>query len=366
MLDPRVAKLARVLVHYSLGLRPGQRLAILTTPAGEALAQEAFREALLAGGLPDARMTLTHWQEVLYKHGSEEQLKDISPLRRLVAETFDALLFINAPENTRSLTRIDPKVKSIHSRAGAEISELIDRRTAEGTLRWSLTVYPTEALAQEAEMGLHEYQDFVYGAGMLDLDDPVAWWQAEGERQKRAIAWLAGRKQVYLRGPDIDLRLSIEGRPFIESDGKYNFPDGEIFTSPVEDSAEGRVRFAYPVLYGGSQLAGVQLRFEKGRVVEEKAERGQALLSTMLDSDEGARVLGEWGIGTNYNIQRFTGEMLFDEKIGGTIHLAVGSGFPEAGGKNRSGVHWDMLCDMRQGEVEVDGEIIYRDGRLLI
>jgi aminopeptidase len=218
-------------------------------------------------------------------------------------------------------------------------------------------------MAQEADMNLSDYQEFVYGAGLLNEPDPVALWRAEGERQMKLIRWLAGKNQVTLKGANIDLRLSIAGRAFKEADGKYNFPDGEIFTGPVEDSVNGWVRFRYPAIYNGQEVTDIELWFENGQVVKEQASKGQELLTSLLNTDPGARYLGEWGIGTNYGIQRFTKNMLFDEKIGGTIHFAVGASYPETGGQNESGLHWDMLCDMAASEIVVDGEVFYKDGK---
>ena len=215
-------------------------------------------------------------------------------------------------------------------------------------------------------MGLFEYQDFVYSAGLLDEPDPVATWKKEGERQRDLIAWLAQREEVQFRGENIDLRLSIKERRFKEADGKYNFPDGEIFTAPVEKSVDGWVRFGYPAIFGGQEVIDVELWFQNGRVEKEKAAKGLELLTKLLDSDQGARYLGEWGIGTNYGITRFTKNMLFDEKMGGTIHFAVGAGYPETGSENESGLHWDMLCDMSNSEIMVDGELFYKDGKTIV
>ncbi|MFL7868304.1 MAG: aminopeptidase, partial [Anaerolineales bacterium] len=216
------------------------------------------------------------------------------------------------------------------------------------------------------DMSLSDYQDFVYGAGMLHLDDPVAFWKNEGVRQREIISWLQGHDQITLKGENVDLAFSIEDRTFEPADGKYNFPDGEIFTGPVEDSVEGYIRFSYPAIYSGQEIEDIELWFEKGKVVKEQASKNADLLSKMLDTDQGARYLGEWGIGTNYGIQRFTKNMLFDEKIGGTIHLAVGSGYPETGSQNKSGIHWDMLCDMNQAEMRADGELFYKDGKFKV
>ena len=366
MPDPRVQNLAKVLVHYSLDLTPGQRLYIISTPLGAPLVREVLRESLQAGILTDVHLRLEDDIELRLRHATEDQLKDISPLRRLPVETYDGLLHIMAPENTRSLTGIDPQRNAIFGKAAGELTRIITDRFARGEMRWAVTQYPTQSAAQDAEMSLAEYEDFVYRAGMLDREDPVRLWRAEAERQRKLIAWFAGKKSVHMSGPDVDLRLSIEERTFIECAGRENFPDGEIFACPIEDSAEGWVRFAYPAVFSGNEVTDVEMRFEKGKAVAEKASKGQEFLTAMLNMDEGSRHLGEWGIGTNYDILRFTREMLFDEKIGGTIHLALGDGMPEAGGLNKSSLHWDMLCDMRQGEIIVDGEVVYRNGRFIL
>jgi aminopeptidase len=239
-------------------------------------------------------------------------------------------------------------------------------RSAKGELNWVLTEYPTYASAQEADMSLADYSEFVYGAGMLNEEDPVAYWKAEGRKQQKLIAWLAGRDRAVLKGANVDLSMSIKERSFIECSGRVNFPDGEIFTGPVEDSVNGWIRFKYPAIYSGQEVTDIELWFENGKVVKEKASKNQELLTALLETDPGARYLGEWGIGTNYGIQRFTKNMLFDEKIGGTIHLAVGASYPESGGKNESGVHWDMLCDMADAEVLVDGDLFYKNGKPVV
>jgi aminopeptidase len=215
-------------------------------------------------------------------------------------------------------------------------------------------------------MSLADYQDFVYTACMLDEDDPVAAWQREGESQRRLQAWLAGKDQVVMKGANLDLRMSIKGRRFKESDGKRNFPSGEIFTGPVEDSVNGWVRFRYPGIQSGREVTDIELWLENGKVVREQASKGQELLTSLLNSDAGARYVGEWGIGTNYRIQRFSRNMLFDEKIGGTIHLALGAGYPDTGSKNESAIHWDMLCDMAESEITVDGELFYKNGKVVV
>jgi len=366
MPDPRLEKLGDLLVNYSVDLKPGQRLFVLTTPLGAPLAGEVYRHALLAGGHPEVVMRPEEARELMLRLGNEEQLADVPPLARLVYETYEAIIHIEAPTNTRALTGSDPKRLAVMGKAVAPLAERLNERTARGELHWSVVQYATQASAQDASMSLGEYEDFVYKACLVDQADPVGLWSAEGDRQKKLVAYFQGKKDVHLKGPYADLRLSIAGRSFILSDGHFNLPDGEVFTSPVEDSAEGWIRFSYPLIYGGREVIDVVLRLEKGRIVQEKAAKGQEMLSAMLDTDAGSRYLGEWGIGTNYAIQQLTRNMLFDEKIGGTIHMAVGFGFPEAGSVNKSGIHWDMLCDMRQGEITVDGEVIYRDGNFIL
>lgn len=366
MPDVRIRKLAQIMVHYSLALKPGQLLALRTSPLADELSLAVYEEAVRAGAHVFVENILPGSDEVLYKYASDEQLDFVSPIRRLVAETFDAALFIYAEHNTRELSGVDPARMARSRRAGADLSRRFMERAARGELRWCITVYPTHAMAQEADMSLNDYREFVFGAGLLNEPDPVAKWLEEGARQQKLIGWLAGKNQVELKGANVDLRLSIKDRLFREADGKYNFPDGEIFTGPVEHSASGWIRFCYPAIYGGQEVSDIELWFQNGKVVKESASKGQALLTSLLDTDAGARYLGEWGIGTNYGIRRFTKNMLFDEKMGGTIHLAVGASYPETGGKNDSGLHWDMLCDMADSEIRVDGELFYRNGKPVV
>lgn len=366
MPEPRILKLASVLVQYSLELKPDQQLNLRTNPLAEELALAVYVEALKAGAHIFTQISLPNSEEMFYKYASDKQLDFISPLRKLIVESFDAQLVIGAEYNTRALTGIDPVRISRSRKAAAPLSKTFLERAARMELRWCYTEFPTQASAQEADMSLTDYQEFVYGACLLNEPDPVAAWIDEGKRQWELINWLSGKNHAVIKGENIDLELSIKDRKFKEADGKYNFPDGEIFTGPVENSANGWVRFSYPAIYDGQEVIDVELWFEGGKVVKEKASKGQDLLTSLLNTDPGARFLGEWGIGTNYGIQRFTKNILFDEKIGGTIHFAVGASYPETGGKNDSGLHWDMLCDMSHSEITVDGELFYRDGKPVV
>jgi aminopeptidase len=366
MTDTRVQKLAQVLVRYSLNLQPGEEFALRTSPLAEELNLAVYKEALLAGAFVSVVNVQPGVDEIFLKYASNDQLDHVSPINRLIIENYRALLDIEAEHNTRELTGVDPNRIKRTRRARKELSQTYMTRMGSRDLKWCATVYPTQALAQEADMSLSEYQDFVYGAGKLDLPDPVKGWQEEAARQERLIQWLKGRDQVTIQGKDVDLKLSIKGRLFEGASGQLNFPDGEVYTSPVEESVNGWVRFAYPAIYLGREVIDVELWFEDGKIVKEKASKGQEMLTELLNTDEGSRYLGELGIGTNYAIERFTKNMLFDEKIGGTIHLAVGAGFQEVNGKNQSGIHWDMLCDMAQSELRVDGELFYKDGKFAV
>jgi aminopeptidase len=363
MSDPRINKLAKVLVNYSLELQPGEDFLINTAPLAHELTLAVFKEAILAGAHPIVLTSTPGAQEIFFKHASDEQIDYISPAMQFVYDNFTANLQIGADHNTRELSGIPAEKQARARKAQAELFGKIMERMASGEFKWSYTIFPTDASAQEADMSLSDYREFVYGAGLLHLDDPVAAWKQEAARQQLLIDWLDGKDQVVLKGSNIDLQMSIKGRSFLGAAGKQNFPDGEIYTSPVESSVSGWVRFFYPAIYGGREVVDIELWFEDGKIVKEQAQKGQELLTSLLNTDDGSRILGELGIGTNYGIKKFTKNMLFDEKLGGTIHLAVGAGFPEGGGENKSGLHWDMLCDMAESEITVDGELFYKDGK---
>jgi aminopeptidase len=304
---------------------------------------------------------------IFFAEASDDQLKHVSRVYKMVIEEFDVLIDIRSLSNTRSLSTIDPARQSLRAKAYSDLMKIYMERGASNELRWSMTMFPTQAYAQDAEMSLTEFEDYVYGTTYADVEDPVAEWQKIHDDQQRSVDWLADKKLVEIKGPNVDLTLSVEGRTFINADGTHNMPSGEIFTGPVEDSANGWVRFTYPAVLSGREVDGVELHFEKGKVVKASAKKNEAFLITMLDTDEGSRYLGEFAIGTNQRINRFIKNILFDEKIGGTIHLAVGSGYPETGSKNQSAIHWDMICDMREGgQITIDGELYYQSGEIKI
>jgi aminopeptidase len=365
--DPRLAKWAQVIAEYSVEIRPGDQAFITTTPAATPLVLELTREILQRGAYPQFLVSLPGVAEVFMRYASEEQLKIEQPLYKKVVEEFDVRIAISADTNTRALSTIDPDRMSSFAAGQRALTDTFMRRQAAGELRWCVTLYPTEAYAQDAEMSLREYEEFVMSACLLNEPDPVASWKAVSARQQRLVDWLKGKKRVRVNGPNCELQVGIDGRTFINADGKRNFPDGEIFTGPEETVTEGWVKFTYPAIYQGREVEGVELEFKAGRVVKAGARKGEGFLVKMLDTDPGARVLGEFAIGTNDSIQRFTRQILFDEKIGGSIHMAVGSGYPDTGSTNKSAVHWDLICDTRDGtEIAVDGIPFYRSGEFLV
>lgn len=366
MPDPRVTKLAKVLVQYSTNIQKGEQVFLRTNPAAQELSLAVYEEIIKAGGHPFVTNEIPGSEETFYRFASDEQLDFVSPVAGLIVDTFDVYLHLWADINTRELSGIDPTRIARSRKANAVINQKFMKRAAEGKFKWSVTVHPTSAMAQEADMSLRDYTEFVYGAGLLNEDDPVSLWKAEGAKQRVLIDWLKGHDKAILKGSNVDITLSVKDRTFIECSGKENFPDGEIFTGPVEDSVNGWIRFKYPAIYNGQEIHDIELWFENGKVVKEKASKNQEFLSATLNTDGGARFLGEWGIGTNYGIQRFTKNMLFDEKMGGTIHFAVGAGYPESGSKNESGLHWDMLCDMADAEITLDGDLFYKNGKTVI
>lgn len=367
MTDPRIEKLAKVLVHYSLKVRRNDLFRIAGPALATPLIRAAYAEGLAAGANPYVRVSLEGLEEVFYRQASDEQLRFVSDLDRSEIEQVNATLGIGGKWNTRDLTGVEPRRLAARREALSDLQHRFLERAAKDDLRWCGTQYPTHAEAQDADMSLADYEEFVFNAGMLHERDPVAAWERVRGEQGRIAAFLDRCKTLSFHGPQVDLEISVAGRAWINAAGEKNFPDGEVFTGPVEDSASGRVRFSFPAIFQGREVDGVELTFEGGKVAQARASKGEDFLLAMLDTDAGARYLGELAFGTNYQIQRFTRNILFDEKIGGTMHMALGIGYPETGSKNTSGLHWDMICDLRtDSEVKADGAVIYRNGKFVI
>ncbi len=365
MSDSRLARLADILVGYSAGVKPGELVLLEAPVIVEPLVDELYRAVLEAGGQPVTRIGLDV-AEVLLTEGSDEQVAWVNPARREDIERADVRIVIEATTNTKALTSIDPSRQALVERSRSALRDRYLERAMSGELRWVLSAYPTNAAAQDAEMSLSEYEDFIYGAGFLDNGDPVARWREFAARLRAKAELLAGKQELRIVAEDTDLSMAAGGRTWIAADGHENFPDGEVFTAPLETSAEGEIRFSYPAVFRGRQVDDVRLRFHEGEVVEATAAHGQDFLEEMIAVDEGARRIGEFAFGLNEAVDVFTRNILFDEKIGGTVHLALGTAYPECGGTNRSALHWDLICDLRSGgEVYADGELIYENGRFL-
>ena len=367
MPDPRIPRLAELLVNYCVTVKPGDKVMVLGGSAGLPLLDEVYRSVIRAGGYPFPVWMEESFMEILLREGSEEQIRHVASPLALMTDEYDCYIRVSAPSNTRALASVDNSRQRAFREGMQDLLRTRMKRAAAGDLRWVGLIYPTHALAQEADMSLREYEDFVYGACFVDREDPVAEWGKIHAMQQRMVEWLAGKREVKVTGPNADLSLSIAGRTFINSDGHRNMPSGEIFTGPVEESVNGWVRFTYPAIYMGREVDGVELRFKDGKVVDATATKNEEFMIIVLDTDAGSRYLGEFAVGTNMGIQRFTKSILFDEKIGGTIHMAVGAGYPETGSKNNSAVHWDMICDMRNGgQIHVDGELFYENGVFVV
>ena len=365
MRDPRLEKLADVLVNYSVGVKPGQLVRISGPPIARPLVIELVRKVVEAGGNPMVRMGVEEVSEILYKHASDEQLKFVNPVTVFEYEKIDCSIGIWGEENTKALSNCDAKKIGLSQAARKPLMDIFMKRASEGSLHWTGTQFPTQASAQDAEMSLAEYEDFVFTAGLLDRPDPVAAWKQVSERQQRLVDFLNGKRDYHVVASNgTDVRMSVADRTWINCDGHENFPDGEVFTGPVVESVDGQINFSFPAVHHGRECDGVKLTFKSGKVVAASAEKGEEFLVSMLDMDAGSRSLGECAIGTNYQITRYTRNTLFDEKIGGTVHFALGAGYPETGNTNQSGLHWDMVVDLRQGGyVEIDGQKINVDGK---
>jgi len=367
MSDPRVTNLAKILVGYSTQVKEGEVVAIDGETAAAPLLLAVYEEVLQAGAHAVMNVALDGQIAAYFKHAADPQLEWISPFAEWMVDNVDVRIAIGASTNTRELSGVPPEKQTKRQAATGPLMTRAMKRAAEGDFRWVYTLFPTSAYASEAEMSLADYEDFYYSACLADDGDPLSAWKRASEETVRLAEWIEGHEEVRITAPGTDITLGVAGRKFIPCVGDHNMPDGEFFTGPVEDSVEGEVSFHLPAVIGGREVSGVHLKFESGRVVDASADRGEEYLIKLLDTDEGARSLGELGIGTNYSIDRGTREVLLDEKLGGTIHMAVGAAYPESGGTNDSAVHTDLVCDLRLGgKLEVDGIVMQEDGKFVV
>jgi aminopeptidase len=365
--DPRLASLATLLVDYSLGLREGEVVRINSSDAAAPLILALQRVAIARGAHAYSNVALEGLAEILTAEGSKAQREFVSDLAYREVDRLDAEITIWSEANTKSFSRADPEARGQVYAAERSLVTRRWERIDRGEMRWVGTLMPTNGHAQDAEMSLREYEDFVFRACHVDGDqDPVAHWRSVADELTARAAELTDTREIRIVGPDTDVRLGVSGRRWQPSYGTHNMPDGEVFTSPVETETEGEIRFTLPAVFYGREVEDIRLRFEGGRVVDADARSGANYLRTLLDTDDGARVLGEFAFGLNYEIDRWTRNILFDEKIGGTVHLALGSSFEDCGGKNDSALHWDIICDLREeGEIYADGDLVWRAGQFL-
>ena len=367
MADQRVKNFARVLVDYSTRIQPGDRVLIEATTLAEELVQELYVLILERGGHPYMGLQLPEAGELMLRYANETQALHTNQLLAYAYENFESRIRVWSEGNTKATSGADPKLQSAMLKAGASILDTQMQRGMAKEFKWCTTMTPTRAYAMQAGMGFEAYKDFFYAAVHATEDDPVAYWQQIQARQQKYVDALAGHDKVELRGPNVELTLSIKDRIFKNAYGDHNMPDGEVFTGPVEDSMNGWVRYTYPAQFRGNVVEGAELKFKDGKVVEAKAEKEEEFLKQIIATDEGSSYVGEFAIGLNDDIDRFTGFILLDEKIGGSFHMALGKGYPETGSVNDSAVHWDMICDLRtDSEILVDGELFYKNGEFVI
>jgi aminopeptidase len=358
--NPDPDAFAALICEWCLQVEQGQQVLVESTTLAEPAVRALHRELLHRGAWPLLRIE-PPWQAAdFYQHARERHLDEFAPAALAEAQSFDARVRIDAPANTRALASVEPALIARAARARGALQE------ARLAMSWCGTLWPTAALAQQAGMGEEEYGAFVARALFLDRDDPVVGWRELSKRQARLVDRLGLAHEIRVEADGTDLRLRVDGRTWINSDGRRNMPSGEVFTGPLERSAQGTIRFTIPSSPRGVLVEDVELCFEGGEVVEASAERGDEYLQAALLTDTGARFLGELGIGTNPGIDRATGSILLDEKIAGTVHLALGRSYPDSGGSNASALHWDLICDLREGgRLSADGEVVVEDGKFV-
>jgi aminopeptidase len=364
-------KWANVLVHHSLKIRPGEYVVIAADPAAMPLIDACLVEAVRSGATFDYLAIPSHHSELLFTHADDAQLAVTSKMWLNALSVCDKYLVVRCTDNTRSLAWADIHRHTISSQAYRPILDTILKRKHEGKLSWCATLFPTPALAQEANMGTFEFQRFVYEACFLNYDDPIQKWKDLGLRQAQLVEKLSlGKTLLFQNDEGTNLEVDISGMKWMNNAGTTNFPDGEVFTGPNLNAPNGGVngsmRVSFPTILKNTEVRGIDLQFERGVVTKATATQNESFLHAMMHQDEGASRVGEVALGTNYSIKRAVNNILFDEKIGGTFHMALGKGYPETGNNNQSALHWDLVVDMRaSGRIFLDGECILDRGVFL-
>ncbi|MHA2036324.1 MAG: aminopeptidase [Promethearchaeota archaeon] len=357
--------LARLVVDYSIKVEKGDRILITGPAFAKELFQALYVEITKSGGHPTLLPQIEGIEELRYKYASDEQLQYVDPVQKQMIKEVDGFVIIGGDYNTHKLSLIDPK-KIAKARGAPDQREMwgiLMERIGNLSLKYLIVPFPCNSLAQEANMDLYSYFEFVQKALLLHEDDPIKKWSEIDKKQQEICNFLETVDNIQIIGEDTDLQLSVKGRKWINCSGRLNLPDGEVCTGPLENSANGHIRFTYPAIYQGNEVENIYLEFKDGKVIKSTAEKGEKLLKEILKLENADRV-GEFAIGTNYGIREFTKNILFDEKLGGTMHLALGSGLEEAGSTNKSAIHWDIIKDMKQpgSKILADDKIIYEDG----
>jgi len=365
MINPFYEKLAKLAVKYSIGVKKGDRISIRGPNFAQELIQALYIEVIKAGGFPVLLLTLEGEEELLFKYGSNEQLVYLDDVFLKISKEFDGLINVEGDYNTRSLSMVDPAKMTRWQAAPKrkEMYDIIDERFAKGDLKWVIVPFPCQSYAQEANMDIFSFTKFVEKALLLDKDDPAKEWSEIHKRQEKLVKYLNKIEEIKIIGEDTHIEFSVKGRIWDNCSGQTNLPDGEICSCPVEDSVNGKIRFTYPGIYNNREIENIYLEFKDGKVIKATASKGVDMLKEVLKI-KNANIMGEFAIGTNYGIKTFTKNILFDEKMGGTIHCALGAGFPELGSKNDSAIHWDILKDMKipGSQILADDKLIYEEG----
>lgn len=349
-MDSRIVEHARIITEWSTEVKKGDRVLIRATPDSHDFVVALYKQITSRGGIPITLLNTDEMSRAFFDGADDDTIKTAPDHYEALLEKVDVMIAVRSPSNTKAMANVDSKKVIQRSVAMKKVQDLSLSK------RWCLTVHPTTALAQQANMSMSEYQEFVYGATLLD-------WKEESKMLFKMKEHLERHKDIRFTGPETDLYASTEGRIWIASDGKHNMPSGEVFTAPVEDTVEGRIYFDIPFMQQGKVIEGVRLTFEKGEVVDFSAEKSEATLKEIIKIDEGSRRLGEMAIGTNRGIKQYTLNMLFDEKIGDTIHCALGRAYKDNNGTNESAVHVDMIKTMLDGEITAGDEVIYSKGK---
>ncbi|MFX1436020.1 MAG: aminopeptidase [Promethearchaeota archaeon] len=366
MINDFYTSLAKLAINYTVNVKKGDRVFIGGPVLAEELFQAMYVETIKAGGHPLLFSVIEGVQELKYKYASEEQLLYVDPIQKQIMNDFDAYIIIVGDYNTRKMSLVDPKLitKAQSSPGNREIMDILTKRMATKELKYLALPFPCNSLAQEANMDLFSYFNFIERALFLDKEDPVKNWLEVEKNQEKICQYLNKVDKIQILGEDTDLVMSVKGRIWLNDCGHLNLPAGEVYSAPIENSVNGKIRFTYPGIFQGKEIENIFLEFKDGKVINSAADKGEDLLKELLKI-ENADILGEVAIGTNYGITKFTKNMLFDEKLGGTIHCALGSGIEDAGSKNYCGIHWDILKDMTLpgSKLLADGKVIYEEGK---